>query len=452
MFVLAKDSTPLMPCHPARARTLLAQGRAVVARHTPFTIRLKDRAKEHSEVDGVQLRIDPGSKATGIAITDEKKELDHCGNTVRVRRGLISVELHHRGQQISKTLEQRARCRRRRRSGNLRYRAPRFANRARPPGWLAPSLRHRIDTTMAMVNRLIRFAPVAEIHVERISFDVHAMSAGRGLSAAEYQHGTLAGTEVREYLLARWKRTCAYCGAFGVPLNIDHIQSRCRGGSDRISNLALACVPCNQAKGSTRVQDFLSADPQRLAKILGQAKAPLRDSAAMNATQRQLAEALKQCGIPAYCWSSGRTKWNRTAMGLTKTHTLDALAVGCLDHEQGDAIVRISAQVLVVTATGRGSYARTRPDKYGFPRLNLTRIKRHYGYQTGDLVRATVPSGKRAGTYTGRVAVRSSGSFNVTTAQGTVQGIRHRRIRLLQRADGYAYTVKPEATSAPGPA
>jgi hypothetical protein len=139
-------------------------------------------------------------------------------------------------------------------------------------------------------------------------------------------------------------------------------------------------------------------------------------------------------------------------MRLTKTHTLDALAVGCLDHEQGDAIVRISAQVLVVTATGRGSYARTRPDKYGFPRLNLTRIKQHYGYQTGDLVRATVPSGKRAGTYTGRVAVRSSGSFNVTTAQGTVQGIRHRRIRLLQRADGYAYTVKPEATSAPGPA
>lgn len=239
---------------------------------------------------------------------------------------------------------------------------------------------------------------------------------------------------------------CAYCGATGVPLNIDHIQPRCRGGSDRVSNLTLACVPCNQAKGSARIEDFLSSDPQRLARILGQTKTQLRDSAAMNTTNGQLTEALKTTGIPVYWWSGGRTKWNRTTTGLAKTHTLDALAVGSLDHEQGDAIVRVPKQVLVVTATGRGSYARTRPDKYGFPRLLLTRTKRHYGYQTGDLVRATVPSGKRAGTYVGRVAVRSSGSFNITTVQGIVQGIRHKRIRLLQRADGYAYTVKPETT------
>ncbi|MFD3931539.1 RNA-guided endonuclease IscB [Streptomyces sp. NPDC058614] len=446
MFVLAKDGSPLMPCHPGRARELLAKGRAAVTRHTPFTIRLKDRTKEQSEVDGVQMRIDPGSKATGIAITDEKKEIDKHGALVGARRGLVGVELQHRGQQISKALEQRAGYRRRRRSVNLRYRAPRFDNRARPRGWLAPSLRHRVETTVTLVDRLRRVAPVTEIHVERVAFDVHAMSAGRDLSAAEYQHGTLAGTEVREYLLAKWKRTCAYCGATGVPLNIDHIQPRCRGGSDRVSNLTLACVPCNQAKGSARIEDFLSSDPQRLARILGQTKTQLRDSAAMNATNGQLTEALKTTGIPVYWWSGGRTKWNRTTTGLAKTHTLDALAVGSLDHEQGDAIVRVPKQVLVVTATGRGSYARTRPDKYGFPRLLLTRTKRHYGYQTGDLVRATVPSGKRAGTYVGRVAVRSSGSFNITTAQGTVQGIRHKRIRLLQRADGYAYTVKPETT------
>ncbi|MFF1682113.1 RNA-guided endonuclease IscB [Streptomyces sp. NPDC058256] len=446
VFVLAKDGSPLMPCHPGRARELLARGRAVVTRHTPFTIRLKDRTKEQSAVDGVQMRIDPGSKATGIAITDEKKEIDKHGALVGVRRGLVGVELQHRGQQISKALEQRAGYRRRRRSVNLRYRAPRFDNRARPRGWLAPSLRHRVETTVTMVDRLRRVAPVTEIHVERVAFDVHAMSAGRDLSAAEYQHGTLAGTEVREYLLAKWKRMCAYCGATGVPLNIDHIQPRCRGGSDRVSNLTLACVPCNQAKGSARIEDFLSSDPQRLARILGQTKTQLRDSAAMNTTNGQLTEALKTTGIPVYWWSGGRTKWNRTTTGLAKTHTLDALAVGSLDHEQGDAIVRVPKQVLVVTATGRGSYARTRPDKYGFPRLLLTRTKRHYGYQTGDLVRATVPSGKRAGTYVGRVAVRSSGSFNITTVQGTVQGIRHKRIRLLQRADGYAYTVKPETT------
>ncbi|GHD57205.1 hypothetical protein GCM10010317_044600 [Streptomyces mirabilis] len=444
VFVLAKDGSPLMPCHPARARALLSEGRAVVARHSPFTIRLKDRTREQSEVEGVQVRIDPGSRATGIAITDEKKKLDQHGNCVNVRRGLVSVELQHRGQQISKALKQRSGYRRRRRSDNLRYRATRFDNRTRPSGWLAPSLQHRIDTTVATVDRLRRFAPVREVHLERVSFDVHAMSAGRELNAAEYQRGTLAGTEVREYLLAKWNRTCAYCGATGVPLNIDHIQPRSRGGSDRISNLTLACVPCNQAKGSDRIEVFLSDDSRRLAKILGQAKTTLRDSAAMNATNRQLAEALKTHGAPVYCWSGGRTKWNRTAMGLPKTHTLDALAVGSLDHEQGDAIVRIPNQVLVMKATGRGSYARTRPDKYGFPRLKLTRTKRHYGFQTGDLVQATVSTKKRRGTWTGRVVVRATGSHTVTTQHERLY-TSYKNLRLLQRSDGYAYVVRKEA-------
>ncbi|CAM5664651.1 hypothetical protein [Streptomyces chartreusis] len=80
-------------------------------------------------------------------------------------------------------------------------------------------------------------------------------------------------------------------------------------------------------------------------------------------------------------------------MQLGKTHTLDALSIGPLDHENGDAIVRFPGQVLVAKATGRGSYARTTPDRYGFPRLRRARIKQHFGYVTGDLVRACVPTG-----------------------------------------------------------
>ncbi|WP_427168613.1 RRXRR domain-containing protein [Streptomyces sp. C1-1] len=73
VFVLSKDGRPLMPCHPARARELLRRGRAVVARQVPFTVRLKDRALTDSEIEGVQLRIDPGAKGTGPVLTDEKK-------------------------------------------------------------------------------------------------------------------------------------------------------------------------------------------------------------------------------------------------------------------------------------------------------------------------------------------------------------------------------------------
>ncbi|MFC4016294.1 HNH endonuclease, partial [Nonomuraea purpurea] len=103
------------------------------------------------------------------------------------------------------------------------------------------------------------------------------------------------------------------------------------------------------------------------------------------------------------------------------------------------------ARILVVKATGRGSYSRTRTNRYGFPRLRLPRIKHVNGFATGDLVRATVATGKNTGIHTGRVAVRATGSFNVTTVTGTRQGISHKHIRLLQRADGYGYTTRQES-------
>lgn len=432
VFVLDRRGTPLQPTTPARARKMLKSGRAVVARHTPFVIRLKDRDIAASEVDGVELGIDPGSKYTGIAVFTEQS---------RNRRGLYGIELAHRGALIRDKLAQRAAQRRGRRLRNLRYRAPRFNNRAKPKGWLAPSLRHRVETTMSWTGRLARWAPVVAIHVERVAFDTQAISAGRPLQGSEYEHGTLKGMEVREYLLAKWGRCCAYCGTSGVPLNIDHIHPRSRGGSDRVSNLTIACIPCNQAKNNKPVQEFLSKSPERLARILAQIKAPLGDAAAVNATRWALWRAL-DTAFPGRVRtaSGGRTKWNRTRNGLAKTHTLDALAVGILD-----TIDRAPRTLLAVAATGRGTYARTRSDRFGFPRLRLPRQKTFHGYQTGDLAQAIVSSGKNTGTHTGRIAVRTTGSFNIRTAHGLIQGIRHKHFRLLQRADGYGYTTRPES-------
>ncbi|MFI6454919.1 RNA-guided endonuclease IscB [Streptosporangium amethystogenes] len=431
VFVLDAHGHPLDPCHPARARRLLASGRAAVVRHTPFVIRLKDRTRVNSTVQGVTVGIDPGSRHTGVAVFTE-----HRGS----RAGKYAIQLDHRGAAIRDRLAARAAYRRSRRSRNLRYRAPRFNNRTKPQGWLAPSLRHRVDTTLSWVSRLTRWAPVRAVQVERVAFDTHALSAGRPLEGVEYQQGTLAACEVREYLLTKWGRACAYCGAIGVPLNIDHIHPRSRGGSDRIGNLTLACIPCNQTKNATVVQEFLKDEPVLLAKILRQAKAPLRDAAAVNATRWALWRALTATRLPVATASGGRTKWNRSRTGASKSHTLDALHVGELE-----AVTVWPSTVLVVRAAGRGTYCRTRTDKYGFPRLRLPRIKQVRGFATGDLVRAVVPSGKKAGVHTGRVAVRSNGSFNITTRHGTVQGIGHRHVRLLQRADGYGYTTRPEA-------
>ncbi|MER5627733.1 RNA-guided endonuclease IscB [Streptosporangium sp. NPDC002544] len=431
MFVLDRHGHPLDPCHPARARRLLAAGRAVVHRHTPFVIRLKDRDAATSTVEGVHVGIDPGSKHTGLAVFTGQ-----AGS----RAGRYAIQLDHRGAAIRDKLTARSRYRRRRRGANLRYRSPRFLNRTKPKGWLAPSLRHRVDTTLSWMARLTRWAPVTAVHVEKVSFDTHALSAGKPLEGAEYQQGTLAGYEVREYLLTKWGRACAYCGKQDVPLNIDHIHPRSRGGSDRISNLTLACIGCNQAKNATPIEEFLKGRPALLAKILKQAKAPLRDAAAVNATRWALWRALEATGLPVHTTSGGRTKWNRSRTGAAKSHTLDALHVGELE-----SVTAWPSTVLVAKATGRGTYARTTPDRYGFPRLARPRSKLHHGFQTGDLVRANVPAGKKAGVHAGRVLVRSCGSFDITTRHGRITGINHRHVRHLQRADGYGYTTRKEA-------
>ncbi|MDT4995278.1 MAG: hypothetical protein QOH97_5170 [Actinoplanes sp.] len=432
MFVLDKYGRPLQPCTPARARQLLAAGRAVVHRHTPFVIRLTDRTAADSQVAGVQVGIDPGSKFTGLAVFRAESG---------TRTGLFTIEVRHRGGQIRDKLSARAALRHGRRSRNLRYRAPRFNNRTKPAGWLAPSLQHRVETTMSWVGRLQRWAPVTTVHVERVAFDTQLLQ-NPDITGVEYQNGTLAGYELREYLLEKWKRTCAYCTAKNVPLNIDHIRPKARGGSDRVSNLTLACVGCNQAKGATPVEVFLAGRPLVLARILRQVKTPLRDAAAATTTRRALLRTLAGTGLPVKVATGGRTKWNRHRTGAPKTHTLDALHVGDLDTVAG-----WPDTALIATGTGRGGYSRTRSDKYGFPRLRLPRTKQVHGFTTGDLVRAVVPTGLKAGTHTGRVAVRTTGSFNIRTTTALVQGIHHRHVRLLQRADGWAYTTQQEGTT-----
>lgn len=169
---------------------------------------------------------------------------------------------------------------------------------------------------------------------------------------------------------------------------------------------------------------------------------PLRDAAAVNATRWALWHGLEAAFPSVRAASGGRTEWNRQRTGTPKTHTLDALCVGELD-----TVTRTPARVLAVAAMGRGTYTRTRPDTYGFPRLRLPRQKQFFGHQTGDLARAVAPTGKKAGTHIGRIAVRATGRFDIKTAHGLVQGIGHKHFRLIQRADGYGYTSRPEGPS-----
>lgn len=436
VFVLDKQKRSLMPCSEKRARLLLERGRAVVHKRYPFTLRLKDRIG--GDTQSLRLKLDPGSKTTGLAVVREAGDGQHV---------LCLFELVHRGFQVSKALQKRAAFRRRRRSANLRYRAPRFDNRTRPEGWLPPSLQHRVDTVSSWVARLGKLAPIKALDQELVRFDTQRLDNPE-ISGVEYQQGTLLGYEVREYLLEKWGRECAYCGATDTPLEVEHIQPRSRGGTNRVSNLTLACHACNQEKGRQSLTDFFATGKglrrrlkkhgrsaeTRLERIQRQQKRPLRDASAVNATRWALFRALKGTGLLVAVGTGGRTKYNRRRLGIPKTHALDAACVGPLD-----ALYDWQVPTLTIKATGRGSYQRTRLTRHGFTRGYLMRQKQIKGFQTGDRVKAIVPTGKKAGTHTGRVAVRKTGSFNIQTEQGVVQGISHQHCTLIQRGDGYGY-------------
>ncbi len=439
VLVLDRKKRPLMPCTPKRARKLLECGRARAHLLFPFCIRLVDRSIKQSAAQPLRLALDPGSKSTGLAIsrieevTDEVTDAD--GVIEPVMHIVFLMELAHRGRAIMESLHARSAMRRRRR-GNLRYRTPRFSNRIKPKGWLAPSLPHRIDTTAAWVARFRRLAPITCLAQELVRFDMQLMQNPE-ISGIEYQQGTPVGYEVRQYLLEKFNRTCAYCDAKDIPLQIEHIHAKAKGGSNRISNLALACGPCNTKKAARDIREFLAKDPTRLACILKQTKSCLSDAAAVNATRRALSRALKKTSLPIETGSGGRTKWNRVRLGIIKTHALDAACVDVAPGVRGTSI-----PTLRVKCTGRGSRCKTRLNKYGFSRAYLTRKKTAFGFRTGDMVVATVPSGKNKGVHKGRVAIRMTGNFNVPPGLAeavTMQGISHKHCRVLQRADGYGY-------------
>ena len=418
VFVIDSDKKPLTPTHAAKARKLLDAGKAAVYRCYPFTIILKRKIKS-SNTNKLQLKIDPGSKTTGITVLNN--------NLV-----VWAAELTHRGQQIKHRLDDRRAVRRSRRNRKTRYRKPRFLNRKRPDGWLPPSLEHRVLTTMTWVNRLTKYCPIGLIAVELVRFDTQQMQNSE-ISGTEYQQGTLYQYEVREYLLEKWGRSCAYCGATDTPLEIEHIVPRSKGGSNRVSNLTIACHQCNQNKGAMDIQEFLENKPSVLARVLKVAKTPLKDAAAVNSTRTSIFETLKTKGLPVVTGSGAGTKYNRRRLNLPKEHWIDAACIG-----EVEKLTILTNQPLVVTAMGHGCRQMVQMDKYGFPRIGYKAKKPVPGWKTGDII--NVVKGKNAGLKGVRIkTVRTKGSFDIRQGD-KILSVSRNHIQPVHRRDGYNYS------------
>lgn len=416
------NEKPLMPCHPARARQLLRSGRAVVHCRYPFAIKIVDRVG--GKTQSIALKIDPGYSMTGVGLV-----ADHW----RGRRLVWAAEIKHRGHIVKKRLDSRRAIRRGRRTRKLRYRPPRFLNRRnkynKVEKWLPPSMRSRLDNVTTWVSRLRKLTPIASISMEMNKFDTQKMQ-NPDIQSIEYQRGDLYDCEQWTYLLEKWGRKCAYCDADDKPLEREHIIPRSRGGSNRVSNLALSCRKCNLKKGNLTAEEF------GYPEIQAEAKKSLRAAAAMTATRWALYEALKETGLPLEVGTGGRTYFNRTQQDYKKAHWIDAACVGI----SGRQVYVDNINPLHIHAVGRGSRQLCITDKHGFPIKHRARKRQNNGFRTGDIVLAQPKRGRRAGgKYTSRaISNASTPSLALSIEQNFF--VHHKHCALLQRADGYEYS------------
>jgi hypothetical protein len=299
VYVLNMRGQPLMPTTPRKAKQLLKEGKAKVVKRTPFTIQLKYTTGETKQK--VTLGIDSGYENIGLSAVTDKKEVYSA--EVKLRTDIVKLNTEKR------------QYRRARRNRKTWYRQSRFLNRKKKEGWFAPSIRHKLNSHIKVINKVKEILPVSYITIEVASFDTQKLQNAE-ISGIEYQQGELQGYEIREYLLEKFKRTCAYCGKSETPLEVEHIIPKSKGGSDRVSNLAISCHKCNQRKGNKTAAEF--GHP----KVQEWAKESLRATAFMNNVRWRLVEHLK-CDHTYGCI----TKHNRIKLGIEKSHINDAFVI-----------------------------------------------------------------------------------------------------------------------------
>lgn len=302
VYVQDIDGKPMMPTtRHGKVRRLLKDSKAIVVNTCPFTIKLMYKTSDYKQE--IVLGVDAGTKHVGLSATTKSKEL--YSSEVILRSDIVEL------------LSTRRESRRTRRN-RLRYREPRFDNRikSKRTGWVAPSVRHRIDAHIRIINNVCSILPISRIIIEVAQFDTQKIK-NPDISGDEYQEGDQLGFwNVREYVLARDGHKCQHCkGKSKDPiLNIHHIESRKTGG-DSPSNLITLCETCHKEyhKGNTdlRVKRGKS----------------LRDAAVMGIMKWKLYEELKSRYDNVSMTFGYITKHNRIKYGIEKSHTSDAFVI-----------------------------------------------------------------------------------------------------------------------------
>ena len=421
VFVLNKSKKPLDMISNAEARILLRKKLAVIHKIYPFTIRLKDNSYVSNDKT-YTVKLDPGSRHTGVAIIDDKDSV------------VMLAEIEHRGHVIKRSLNSRKTIRRSRRQRKTRYRPARFLNRTRPQGWLAPSVKSRANNVINFIKKYKKLININKVMIENVSFDVAQMSSNTKLYGVAYQQGPLYQNKLRSFIFNRSNGKCIYCGAKAT--EIDHVIPRANGGTNSTYNLVASCKSCNQMKSNLSLKDFGKLVGKDFSKLVPK-KLP-KDAAIVQLARNYMVREVTKLVSDTTLHDAWMTKYNREQLGLPKEHYYDALSVG----EVPSKFNFLTDKILQIFAQSRGSHKMCHVDSYGFPRTSAKASKSVEGFQTGDIVKAVVTKGSKIGEYLGRVVVHSYGYFDIQTKTKKIQGIGHEYCRLIQRGDGYLYNYK----------
>ncbi len=221
-----------MPTTPRKARLLLKQGKAKIDNYQPFTIQLTYATGETKH--NLTLSVDSGYGNIGISVIAPTKET--FSGEIKLLEGQVERN------------KKRVMYRRQRRS-RLRYRKPRFDNRKKPEGWLAPSIQHKLDSHINFINRLKSVLPVTKTIIEVAAFDIQEIKNPE-IEGKGYQEGEQLGFwNLREYVLHRDSHKCQNPDCKNKSKNpvleVHHIGFWKKDRTDRPGNLITLCDKCH---------------------------------------------------------------------------------------------------------------------------------------------------------------------------------------------------------------
>ena len=290
-----------MPCQPRKARLLLQEGKAKVAKMVPFTIQLLYGSSGYKQA--ISLGVDAGTQQIGVAATTEQKVLFEAKVLPR--------------SDIQELLATRSQFRRARRRRKTRYREVRFLNRKKSDGWLAPSVEHKVEAHLKTIRLVHKILPVRKTTIEVAQFDMQKIRHPE-IEGKAYQEGPQLGFwNVREYVLFRDNHCCQWCrGKSKDPiLNVHHIESRKTGG-DSPDNLITLCETCHDLIHRTHQEHKIARKSRTL-----------RDAAQMGMIRWRIYEQTKALFQNVHLTYGYITKHTRISHQLEKSHLIDARCI-----------------------------------------------------------------------------------------------------------------------------